>query len=65
MKAEIKINNMPEEIHHPYIVVRRIEDTTLWYWGAYDDENSATAAAVEIRNGFVVRALGDDSKGID
>ena len=56
MKAEIKINNMPEEIHHPYIVVRRMEDTTLWYWGAYDDENSATAAAVAIRNGFVVMA---------
>ena len=47
---------MPEEIHHPYIVVRRMEDTTLWYWGAYDDENSATAAAVAIGNGFVVMA---------
>ena len=59
MKAEIKINNMPEEIRHPYIVVRRTEDTTLWYWGAYDDENSATAAAVEIGNGFVVEAVND------
>jgi len=60
MRAEIKINNMPEEIHHPYIVVRRIEDTTLWYWGAYDDENSATATAIEIRNGFVVEVIDHD-----
>lgn len=64
MNAEIKINNMPEEIRYKYIVVRRIEDASLWYWGAYDDENSATAAAVAIGNGFVVEAL-DDSKGID
>ena len=60
MKAEIKINNMPEEIHHPYIVVRRLEDITLWYWGAYDDESSATAAAVAIGNGFVVEAIDHD-----
>lgn len=54
MKVEVRINNMPEEIRHKYIVVRRIEDASLWYWGAYDDENSATAAAVAIGNGFVV-----------
>lgn len=58
MKAEIKINNL-EEIRHKYIVVRRIDDATLWYWGQYDDENSATAAAIEIRNGFVVEAVND------
>ena len=60
MNAEIKINNMPEEIRYKYIVVRRIEDATLWYWGTYDDENSATAAAVAIGNGFVVEAIDHD-----
>lgn len=59
MKVGIKINNMPEEIRHKYIVVRRIEDASLWYWGAYDDKDSATAAAVAIGNGFVVEAVND------
>lgn len=61
MKAEIKINNLPEEIRHKYIVVRRMEDASLWYWGAYDDENSATAVAVEIGNGFVVEVDHDEA----
>ena len=60
MKAEIKINNMPKEIHYPYIVVRRIEDTTLWYWGQYRDRAEADKWAVEIGNGFVVEAVVHD-----
>jgi len=60
MKAEIKINNMPKEIQYPYIVVRRIKDTTLWYWGQYKDKTEADKWAVEIGNGFVVEALDHD-----
>lgn len=57
MKAEINISNLPEEIKLPYIVVRRIDDATLWYWGQYYGLERATEAAVEIGNGFVVKAV--------
>ena len=56
MKVEIKINNMPEEIRHKYIVARRAEDGSVWYWGQYKDKADADKWAVEIGNGFVVMA---------
>lgn len=59
MKAEIKINNMPNKIVYRYVVVRRCDDedvVSLWYYGQYKALKQANAVAVEIGNGFVVMA---------
>ena len=59
MKAEIKINNMPDKIVCRYVVVRRCDDedvVSLWYYGQYKTLKQANEVAVEIRNGFVVMA---------
>lgn len=60
MKAEIMVNNMPKEITMPYVVVRRCDDedvVSLWYYGQYKTLKQANQVAVEIGNGFVVKAL--------
>ena len=59
MKAEIRINNMPNKIVCRYVVVRRCDDedvVSLWYYGQYKTLKQANEVAVEIRNGFVVMA---------
>lgn len=48
----ISVKNTPA-IDKPYVVVRRAEDGSLWYFGQYDDKNKAAQVAVEIGNGFV------------
>ena len=63
MKAEIKINNMPNKIVCRYVVVRRCDDedvVSLWYYGQYNALKQASEVAVEIRNGFVVEVVDHD-----
>jgi len=63
MKAEIRINNLPDKIVRRYVVVRRCDDedvVSLWYYGQYKALKQANAVAVEIRNGFVVEVIDHD-----
>lgn len=63
MKAEIKINNLPNNITYPYMVVRRCDDedvVSLWYYGQYSSLHKANEVAIEIRNGFVVEVIDHD-----
>ena len=53
MKVELNIRNT-SKIVYPYIVARREEDGSVWYWGQYRDKAEADKWAVEIGNGFVV-----------
>jgi hypothetical protein len=53
MKVELNIRNT-SKIVYPYIVARRGEDGSVWYWGQYKDRAEADKCAVEIGNGFVV-----------
>lgn len=46
--------NTPNEITHEYIVVRWCEGK-LWYYGQYDDEETAKMAAEECGNGIYAR----------
>ena len=60
MRVEIKINNLPNKITYPYMVVRRCDDedvVSLWYYGQYKALKEANEVAVEIGNGFVVEAF--------
>ena len=47
------INNMPKELHYPYLVVRHVEDE-LWWYGQYKDYQRASDVALELGNGFVL-----------
>ena len=43
-----KVNNMPKYAEtKKYIVARRV-DGELWFWGAWDDRNTANEVALEI-----------------
>lgn len=49
----MEIQNLPAYAAEYKYIVARWADGGLWFWGAYDDENSAKAAACEI-GGVVV-----------
>lgn len=49
------INNMPDNADSKYIVAR-VDGTDLWYWGNYDDEETANKASVEIDGIVLERA---------
>lgn len=60
MKTDLLINNVPLNVRNGkyddrFMVVRRGEDASLWYYGIYEDEQKATDVAIEIGNGFVVQ----------
>lgn len=59
MKVELKINNT-SKIVYPYVVARRAEDGSVWYYGQYKALKQANAVAVEIGNGFVVEVIDHD-----
>ena len=64
MKCEIQINNMPKAIVLPYVVARRCDDddvVSIWYYGQYKTLKQANDVAIEIGNGFVVKAEGGES----
>ena len=53
LEKKMKINNLPDyAIDCMFIVVRECENG-LWFWGAYDDNETANHAAKEI-NGSVI-----------
>ena len=51
-----EINNMSENAldKDGYLVVRRDDDARLWYYGLYNDAETAREVAIEIGNGFVL-----------
>lgn len=53
MKYSVEINNVPKMVK-PYIVARVIEGE-LWFWGSWDNEETAHLHAIEI-DGIVVYA---------
>lgn len=59
MKVELNIRNT-SKIVYPYVVARREEDGSVWYWGQYRDRAEADKWAVEIGNGFVVEVVDYD-----
>lgn len=64
MKTEIKviaeIKNMSENAKDKdgFLVVRRDDDASLWYYGLYDFEETAREVAIEIGNGLVLESNG-------
>ena len=46
--GKCKVNNMPEDVRA--FVVARIDeaDCSLWYWGSWDDKESAVHTALDI-----------------
>lgn len=51
--CETKVNNMPEEHGHGYLVAR-LCDGELWYYGIYGTDSKAKEVAIEIGNGVVL-----------
>lgn len=67
MIANIKIHNLPKGIDDGtyegmFIVVRRLEDCSLWYYGSYETYQRAQGVALEIGNGFVVQKGNENGK---
>lgn len=54
MKVIIEIKNTPMTFKGRFVVARRAEDATLWYYGSYDTVERAVEVAEELGNGFVV-----------
>lgn len=52
----VKVNNIPVNLDERYIVVRK-DNTELWYYGQYDNEDFAYKVADEIGNGFVIERV--------
>lgn len=51
MKCNVEVMNVPKD-HDKYIVAR-LNEGKLWYWGSWEDNQSADLAAREI-SGIVV-----------
>lgn len=56
--AEIKNMSDYGKTHEGYIVVRRDDDASLWYYGLYDSEDVAWETACQIGNGIVLEQRG-------
>ena len=53
--AKIHVSNMPpDSFGKGYMIVRRGDDASLWYFGFYQDLEKAKRVAVEIGNGIVL-----------
>lgn len=52
----VEVKNMSENAKDKdgFLVVRRGDDSSLWYYGLYDSEEPARNAAKEIGNGLVL-----------
>ena len=57
MKVYAEIKNVPDYAKEKdgFLVVRKTEDASLWFYGLYDSEERAKAVAIEIGNGFVLK----------
>ena len=56
MRVNVEIKNMSENAKDKegFLVVRRDDDASLWYYGLYPDEETAHDVAIEIGNGLVL-----------
>ena len=54
--CKVKVNNVPEDraMKHGFMVVRRSEDGSLWFYGIYPLDFRAEEVAKEIGNGLVL-----------
>ena len=52
--VQVEVNNMPENVHGPWMVVRDCRDARFWYFGTYDTEEKAREVAEDIGNGIVL-----------
>lgn len=52
----VEVKNMSENAKDKdgFLVVRRDDNSSLWYYGLYDSEETARDAAKEIGNGLVL-----------
>lgn len=59
LRVDVDVNNLPTKIgkDNVWLVVRVADDKSYWYYGAYDTELRAYAAAREIGNGVVMRLV--------
>ncbi len=55
MRAEVNINNVPEDTER-YIVARIVEGE-MWYWGSWKEKHDAETTAKEI-DGIVIEKWG-------
>ena len=51
MKCNVEVMNVPK--NHDKYIVARLNEGELWYWGSWEDNQSADLAAREI-SGIVV-----------
>ena len=54
IKVNVEIHNMPEDVTEDYVVVRRAEDYSFWFYGEYETKERAIEVARELSNGFVI-----------
>lgn len=64
MDVHAEINNILEYAKEKsgFIVARRAEDATLWFYGLYDTADRAQEVAIEIGNGVVLRKKGGNEE---
>ena len=53
-KGKVTIHNMPEYATAYKYVVATFDRGSLWFWGAWDDENKAREVAYERDNRIVL-----------
>ena len=61
----VEVKNMSENAKDKdgFLVVRRGDDSSLWYYGLYDSEETARNAAKEIGNGLVLEVGHNAERG--
>ena len=60
MDVHAEIRNFSESAREKsgFIVARRAEDASLWYYGIYKTADRARRVAIEIENGIVLEKRG-------
>lgn len=59
MKTTVKIHNLPE--HPNKLVVARVVDGELWYYGSFDSEDRAEYSKKEVDG--IIAEVTDDNEG--
>lgn len=57
INVSIAVNNVPGNIEHGWMILRRTDDGKIWYFGIYAEEEKERAELIAqtIGNGFVVK----------